>query len=279
MQQLQQFSFDSLTEMTRFALTPGKGNHAGSVQFADERLEEVSQGLESLSIRTFFGGFTSAAEIATLPANPPAEVMDAVDKARQALADKITPPKRRHRKLKRRLADGDELDPQAWLERDPEGWQTIKRIARESRTARIAVNLACASAERRENLRWRGATAAAVADLLTVAGVSVEIVGLFCSRDISMDLQHTCFAVTIKPADAPLDLGAVAVALAEVAFYRLVCLNTEARTSRTQVNLSMGVPAEVPAEIESQYDLVLDRGLINQDSAKKFTGKAMESWK
>lgn len=269
-------TFNSITEITALAMNKEAGEDLNRL-YANARLADV--GGSNQDLREYYGHHNrSCQDIADAPGNPPKHILEAVEKARQQLADKVKPPQRKRRKVRRNLADGAELDPQAWLERNPEGWSEIVHHLLESRLAKIAVNVTVSAGEHLDRLKWRGAIAAALADLLTAAGVSVEITALVCIRGFSSDMPALTCEVRVKEADTPLDMGAVAVALADAAFFRCVMLNALARKSTGMVSGWMGYPESASKEVAERFDLVLGTDLTDRNRAEQFATAAMTGW-
>lgn len=249
-------TFESLSAAVKLATSKGDGQTPSGARVADALLADINSG----SKRKFFGSYYRTVEdFANAPANPNPEVLDAVEKAREELAGVVRPPVRRRRKMKRRLPEGDEMCPNAWLCRDPEAWTQVQRIIQEAKTARIAVNCVVSAGESLSALLWQGAAAVAVADLLTMAGVSVEVVALAYTNGLSTGSPEMLTEVILKPAHAPVDLAVISTALADTSFYRGIMLAAEARSGKGIVSFTLGMPAPVPDPVKAEFDLVLDR--------------------
>jgi hypothetical protein len=172
--------------------------------------------------------YTREKLLATLQ-TPPKYLLDAVDQMRQALVDEINPPAITRRRLRRNLEAGDELDPQSVLVRSLTPWEQMHRERQPRRSITIGVNLTVSANQKAEHLLWRGAAAAALADILTQRGINVEIVAFWTIGRMTSTSKMVVSKYVVKRADMPLDLGAVSVALAEIAFARLVALYGLAR--------------------------------------------------
>ena len=111
------------------------------------------------------------------------------------------------------------------------------------------MNLTVNAGQRAEHLLWRGAAAAALADILTQRGVNVEIVAFWTIGRISNRSDMVVSRYVVKRADMPLDLGAVAVALAEIAYARLICLYGLGRHMQGILSKHMGHCETLPARV------------------------------
>jgi hypothetical protein len=146
---------------------------------------------------------------------------------------------------------GDELDPMAWARRDGDGWSETRRERKPA------------------DLLYRGAAAAALVDLLTDRGLSVELSMFFSSMGLEKSRRGERFIlrVIVKHADRPMDIGAVALAAAEIAFFRIITMSASGRLARRVLHDRMGYVAPLPDVDAADYDIVLDSDVLTESAA------------
>lgn len=117
---------------------------------------------------------------------------------------------------------------------------------------------------------WRGATAAAMADLLEDNGIATEIVAVRYSTDTYQDMSgHVMQELVIKRATEQLTMSAVAAALCEVATCRLLMFAATYVTGVGRVNSGLGWPVEgyTPPCLIEEHDLVVPSTIENHRQA------------
>jgi len=199
----------------------------------------------------------------------PERFIRAIEEAKQAIEENLPTPTRKRRKRKYNQEDGEELCPQAWLERKTDGWTVMQRTKRLKNVVTIAVNCSVLVMREPEDLLWRGAMAAALADALTDRGHSVEIIAFACSdrTAASGKPSHAIHRLPIKLSSQPMDIGAVAVALCDIAFYRLIMLPVRARTLPYRIDGGFGRTTSLPARERDEFDIVIDSDVLNLEQA------------
>src|ERR1051326_7143527 len=220
--------YASLTEALELAAR--RGYAAGDdAELIDGRLERAAaESAESCNASGYFNGH-NLGSITHAVSNPPAELLRTVESMRARIAAQIPLPQRTRRRLATRRESGDELDALAWINRRPDGWTECVRDTVDSEVITIGVNLSTECSQRAESLLYRGAVAAALADILTAQGRSVEIVAIHSITAASTKIGRFESRLIVKASTAPLDIGAVAVALCEIAFYRLIVISADMR--------------------------------------------------
>ncbi|MCC6360653.1 MAG: hypothetical protein IT450_18085 [Phycisphaerales bacterium] len=258
---IQRTEFSSVGEMVAEALATGEANHAENARFADNHLDKMPGN------RRYFNGYTRASLMAALDECPVA-LLATVNRIKETIESKIVPPTTTRRRVQRGLEDGDEMDPVAWLQCDPNGWQEIRRETTTKPIIRVGVNLSVSSNKTAEATLYRGAAAAAIADILTARGYSVEIDGFNSVIEMLRHGIHTHVCkVSVKSGDMPLNLPAVAFCLSEIAFFRAVFLAAIARREHRQVDCGMGYPQRLPADDAAAYDAVIDSDVLDEQAA------------
>lgn len=254
--------YASVSDIVAVATAEGEGNHAGNIDTIDQRnrrhAAEDGDG--------YFNGYSLESIIAALD-NPPQELVLAVERIKDQIETKVVAPTGRRRRTVRRLELGDELDPIAWVSRSPEGWSETRYQTERKHVARIAVNLSVHCRRTPQQLLYRGAAAAALADVLTVQGYSVEIVAFQSGSGLSSGQGSAVSSTIVKRADAPLDIGAVALALSEIAFFRIVTMSADARLCTSKLTGGWGHVEPLPDQDRKQFDIILDSDILTEAAA------------
>ena len=146
-------------------------------------------------------------------ANPPAHLLDAVNSMRQRMIDRVAPPNATRRRLRRGRDWGDDIDSDRFLARDPMMWNRVEREPQAKRSVMIGCNLAVNAGRKPEDLLWRGASALALADVLTQRGVNVGVVLFSSVGTPSSVVNRGVIKYMAKDPQMPLDLGALAFAM------------------------------------------------------------------
>lgn len=253
-------AFDSLADAIAAATTPGIAVNDGNGEYAEQRLSTASD--------AFYNGYDTPGIVAAL-SNPPAPIIAAVDGIKRRIEATVTPPTICRRRVVRRLDMGDELDPMAWARRDPDGWSEVRRERKAAPIVHIGVNASVHCKRRPADLLYRGAAAAALVDLLTDRGVSVSVTLFSSTRGLEQCRpdDRSVARVLVKAADRPMDVGAMAVALAEIAFFRLVMIGLNIRCARRKVEPCCGWPELLPAADGADFDIVLDSDVLTESGA------------
>lgn len=185
------------------------------------------------------------------------------------------------RKVRHRLPDGDDLDPVAWAQRDPEGWSATVKEQQAKGVIRIAVNIVVSAGKDPEDLFYRGAAAAALADVLEGAGYSTEIVGFISVQGFyskKRKSHNAVLSVTLKEPDQMLDVNSVALATAEIGFFRVIGLAALTVSTEKEIAAGMGRPGDLPDGMKENFDIILDADVFNYKDAKQTIEKYAESF-
>lgn len=201
-------------------------------------------------------------------AHPPAELLEAVEDMRRQLVEEIAPPVCSRRRVRRNQEWGDELTPESVLARSLTPWERMTRETHPRRSVTIGVNLGVHCGQRANDLLRRGAAAAALADILTGRGVSVEIVAFWTIGHMNSTSRMLVARYMVKRGDMPLDVGAVAVALAEIAYARLVALYGLARHVPGLLDDALGTCEKLPAADRAGTDYLADSGITSRGEAE-----------
>jgi hypothetical protein len=145
------------------------------------------------------------------------------------------------------------------------------------RSVTIGVNLTVHCGRRAEHLLWRGAAAAALADILTQRGVNVEVVAFWSISDMSNTIGKVVSRYIVKRADMPMDVGAVSVALAEIAYARLVALYGLARHVPGRLNEGLGRCESLPQQDRAGIDYLAEQDITDRPAAESWLHGCLSS--
>lgn len=254
--------YASIGELIGDALAQGIGDDA-NVARIDERLRTAPHHYGKNP--GYFNGY-DIAKLRDAVGNPPAELLATVDALRERIGEAATPTVRRRRVIHGRES-GEELSALAWIQRDPYGWTDIVSDTRPKLPLTIGVNLSTAWDRPASALLYRGAAAAALADVLAAQGHSVEILAFHACEKMARGTDRAYLRLTVKAADAPLDIGAVAFALSEVAFYRLAVLSAAARFARGTLSKGWGPVSRLTAQERIGIDILAEADIANEEQA------------
>jgi hypothetical protein len=265
---IDRITFDSVGAAVIDALTDYAQNE-GNRQFIAGNLAAHMDGHDVWS-----NYFTKATLLDSI-ANPPKHLLEAVEEMRRQLVDEINPPVCTRRRVRRNQEWGSELEAESVLVRSLTPWDRITRETQPRRSVTIGVNLSICARQRAEELLWRGAAAAALADILTSRGVNVEIVAFWCIDGMSSASAKVVSRYVIKRPDMPLDVGAVAVALAEIAYARLVALYGLARHMEGVLSDCLGHPEPLPVQDRAGIDYLAETDITRRGAAEAWLGECV----
>lgn len=260
---IDRITFDSVGQAVIDSMADYAQNE-GSRTFIAQRLASHTTGHDSWANR-----YTKEKMLDAI-SNPPKHLMDAVERMRQSLMDEISPPVCTRRRVRRNQEWGDELEAESVLVRSLTPWERMSRENQPRRSVTIGVNLTVHSGQRAEHLLWRGAAASALADLLTQRGINVEIVAFWTIDQMSSTSRTVVARYIIKRPDMPLDLGAVSVALAEIAYARLVALYGLARHMPGVLHDGLGMCATLPAADRAGIDYLAETDITGREQAESW---------
>jgi len=201
--------------------------------------------------------------------NPPAaqiEMLHTLDEITGHHAQQTT------RKMFHNQEQGDEYSPEAWLHRDPAGWTECRRVKRPAtRIIRIGVNTSCKAQTEQRQLYPRGAAALALCDRLESLNYRVEIVAFSCVnrfKPTEMESQYITEILLKRPED-PLETGIIALALADVGFYRVIIFALRSALAPFKHADLRGRATTLPEDTRSQFDIILDSDILTTEDARR----------
>jgi hypothetical protein len=195
------------------------------------------------------------------------ETLATIRQIRDRIERQLDLPQQTVRRRRHGLDSGAELDPIAWVQRDPYGWTDTLREPQTKRVIRIGVNLVLSSFMGQSYVLYRGACAVALADILSSQGIDVELVAFKASSDADGAGQTDVQSVVVKASDQPLNLAACATCFCSLSFVRTVLLAGQARMCPLPPHSSMGSPTNLPEEDRKGFDVIIDQDVQTYDGA------------
>jgi len=260
---IDRITFDSVGQAVVDATTDYAQNEGNRVFLAERMAFHMSD-----AVGDEWTNFYTRSKLLDVIANPPQHLLDSVEQMRQSLVDEISPPVSTRRRIRRNQDFGDELTPESVLVRSLTPWERMTRENQPKRSVIIGVNLTVHGDQKPEHLLWRGAAAAALADILTQRGMNVEIVAFWTIGTMSSTSRMVVARYIVKRPDMPLDLGAVSVALAEIAFARLVALYGLARHMTGVLHDGLRCCEKLPISDRSGIDYLAEANITSCSAAE-----------
>lgn len=248
--------FDSVTDLVRCAFTDfahGEGTCRGISAWLRKHATGRSSWVHHATKQTIEDSLVQ----------PPADLLAAINRIRESIEGQLDIPQQPRRRVRRGQEFGDAIDTDRYLARVPECWDRSVRELQAKRVVRVGVNLAISGGERGESVLARGASALVLADLLTKQGFSVELLVFSSVDDVNAECKHVVATMTVKPSHVPLDVGSLAFAVCDVAFYRLCMMSARTRRVPGKFDPILGCPRTLPAHIRDELDFVIDKGDVS----------------
>ena len=171
------------------------------------------------------------------------------------------------RKRTYRREQGDELDPVAWVQRDPQGWSDVEYIPQTKPVIKLGVNLAISCGAKPSQFYPRGACLVALCDILSAQGYSVEVSAFMATRDLDWESSVHVMETTVKAPDAPLDVDGLSLVCSEIGYFRTIGFLTYIEASEKEVSHDLGMPEKMPEHLAEGFDLILDSNLLSMNKA------------
>jgi hypothetical protein len=139
----------------------------------------------------------------------------------------------------------------------------------------IGCNLSVNCHIKPEQLLYRGAAALALADILTSRGFNVEIVCFDSRRDCSDVVERSVVRYVVKDHLMPLDVNAVAFAMCEIAWFRIVGAYGACRHFPGKVTDYLGSAASLPEADRKSVDFAIDADCLSREAAESWLKRCM----
>lgn len=212
----------------------------------------------------------TVASIKAAVGSPSKKLLGAIDAMRESLADDVHLPVVPRRKVRHGRDEGDALDPDRWLIREPMAWDRCERELRSRTNVGIGINLSVHAGQKPDELLYRGAAACALADLLAARGLNVRIIGFLVVESMSAECPQLVSQVELKAPDMPLDMATIATAACDIGFFRLVMVYATARHASGKLDRALGTPAGLPAGDRRGLDFIVNHDVCSRDSAAEW---------
>jgi hypothetical protein len=268
--------YHSVDQMVRDALT-GKAENAAITKAINEFLHRAVEAKKNKG-DYYYHGHDKESMLQAIIDPPQAgllQVEDLRSQLEEAMADQGMA-----RKRVRRVPEGDEVNIDQFLKRDPDMWDVSRRKHHPNLCLRIGINTAVNSGEGPDAPAWRGAAVATLVDILAAQGHSCEIWQLNTIANISHGLKQTFQRTLVKPMGASVDLAAIALAVGEVAFFRIVSLVACMRNAIGEPHYGWGQAVTMDSwpELKASYDITVDSNTVRgKESAIKFIQNTLQS--
>ena len=139
-----------------------------------------------------------------------------------------------------------------------------------------------------DSLFWRGAAGASLAEALTAAGYSVEIVAASAAQAVSSKGESVFTATTVKGAESPLNLTALAAATASASFFRGCVFATMNATVTGAACSSLGYTIPLTearealatlgiAQTPETRSFIVNGDVLDAESARLWVGDVVEA--
>lgn len=255
-----EYKFDSLADL-KAAFEAQPGTPSNRMQRADY-LRSVEFGRTYRS--DWLGPFGRNVKAATAALDGWQEGCSRILAMAEKFKDRLPPPVSVRRRIVK-ASQGDSLDiNDVYSGRLETAWRRPqRRNVRTTREVWISINASVNVQQSGEILFWRGAAALVLADILTSAGYNVGVIGYNVANRVFTDDTGGYVDVTIKSPRDPMNPDALAGAIANPAFCRLLAFGVYWNQGRT-TNTHLGFPTtrEFP---ENYHDVA--HAVIGEQSA------------
>jgi len=264
---------ESVGEMVRIATAQGEAWDDYNMDYVDRRISKMGRSTAEIKPRWY--NYYTREKLIDAISEPPDKLVMQVESMKECIESATMEMVGQRRRLVRNLEMGDELCPDAWLRRDPNGWSETRRVKDPRQVVRIGVNVSCHAGRKAEDLLYRGAAAAALADALADRGYSVEVSAFRVVRGMWCRLENrrSLAKVIVKESGAPMDLASLAFALSEIGFYRGVIQNACARMAPKKCTSGWGSPCDIPEKDKAGFDIVIEQNVLNKEVAIEVVNK------
>lgn len=132
------------------------------------------------------------------------------------------------RRRVRGLEDGDELNIDSVLRREPACWEAVRRPQSPALTATIVAQTGALASVSFAAAKWRGVAALVLAEQLALRGVAVRVLSVWASDHCIINDKATQVytEVLVKDFDAPLNMTSMLTACGNINFSRSVLLHS-----------------------------------------------------
>jgi hypothetical protein len=199
----------------------------------------------------------------------PRDVLGQITTIRERIERRVDLPQTTVRRRRHGLDAGAELDPIAWVQRDPYGWSDTVREYQPKRVVKIGMNLSINAGGSAPQLMARGAAAVALADILSSMGFDVELVAWLCAFGAAecRDMDKEIHEIMVKPSDVPMSLNAAATALCDIGFFRTVVLSAHAKVMPVAPTYGLGRADDLEPQDKKRFDVLIEQDVFDLETA------------
>ena len=179
------------------------------------------------------------------------------------------------RKIKRRLEDGDEIDIDRWMDREPDMWEESKKVKGPRFGVRIGVNVATSGYVDEDGFKWRTSAVMAILSICEELVIPCEVM---CYHDVTGYARMggvnygrmTKFPV--KRPEHNMDIDLLGYVLGNRSFFRCAILGAEIIACREvfgsaiEICGGLGSPHEYREPEDNEF--MLSRACIDEEKAK-----------
>ena len=257
------YEFGSVGEATVDALADFAQNEENRKALTENMDDSLS------GHRKWANHFTRAKFLKEL-SKPSKTLLNAVDDMRAEMLEDFAVPTTPRRKVRRNQEFGDDLDPERYLAKSITPWDRSVREQRPSRNITIGINLSVNAGADADDLMYRGAAALALADMMTTQGFNVGIVAFESCEDVTSKVNKAVVRYTLKDSTMPLDISAVAFAMCEIAWVRIVGVIGEMRHFPGTISAGYGRAVRLPAAEKKSCDFVIEKNVMGKEDAQQW---------
>jgi hypothetical protein len=138
---------------------------------------------------------------------PAEDLVKTIETMTQRIAGEVALPAKPRRRVRRGQAEGELLDSDRILAREPDAWEKSVRESAPHVAVTIGVNLTVACLQTPRELLYRGAAAIALAGQLIQRGLNVRVIGYSVGAECSSTVDRLVSVIELKAADMPLDIA------------------------------------------------------------------------
>lgn len=229
-----------------------------------------------------YAGILSDEDLDNALTSPPQWLIDGgnrcLDEIEASIAPRIDAPGKRRRRIG--VEDGDTINVDRFLTRDPEPWERMERKRHTSPIVVITCDMGTNWKMQKHTLLWRGAAAVASAMAVERMGGRCEIWGVKSVTDPGKGVKRLTTRVLVKRADESTSMSRTLTALGHVGFYRYVTLQACNTSLPVPACGSYGAPTNVPRATlkDLQSDIHISRDATTPARAIEVANQAITNF-
>ncbi len=180
------------------------------------------------------------------------------------------------RKIKRRLEDGDEIDVERWMDREPDMWEESKKVKGPRFGVRIGVNVSTSAYVGTDGFKWRTSAVVAILNICEELHIPCEVVCYEATRNyayVNGNVVNCNLSFPVKRPEHLLDIDLLGYVLGDKSFFRVAILGAEiiATTDtfgdRAEIKDGLGTPHEW--DKPSANEFILSRACLKESVARE----------